>query len=368
VNALHQLIVERIRASGPITAAEFIETALYDPQHGYYSTAVQRSGRGGDFFTSVDVGSLFGELIAVQLAEMWTILGGATFDLVEAAAGNGRLTRDILDTAARDYPDFYDALRVSLVERSAAARAAQAGTLGPHAHKLTFSGAELPHAFEGALVANELLDAFPVHVVVAAPEGLREIYVGEQAGALREELGPISNAAISRYFERLGVTLRTGARAEVNLASVEWIRTASQCLARGFLTLIDYGHPARELFSELHASGTLSAYRSHQRSDDWLASPGDMDLTSHVDLTSIRVAAEEEGLQALGAVDQLYFLTSLGLAERLPTGDDVASISRRLAARTLMMPGGLGSTMKTIVFSRGVGMPALRGLSGGRLT
>src|SRR5919106_1832145 len=104
---LESLLLSLIRERGPITVADFMEFALYHPVHGYYSRVSRRSGRGGDFFTSVDVGPLFGQLLAAQVAEMWTLLreqGATEFHLVEAGAGDGRLARDMLDAIAAEWP------------------------------------------------------------------------------------------------------------------------------------------------------------------------------------------------------------------------------------------------------------------------
>src|SRR6476620_152901 len=156
-----------------------MELALYHPELGYYARAAQRAGRAGDFFTIVDVGSLFGEMLEIQLAEIFQIedFRFHNFDLVEAGAGNARLSTDILRAAKAHHPDFYDAIRLHLVEASAVARAAQRSTLGEVADRLASSGATLPDSFEGVLIANELLDALPLHQVVMREEGLREIYV-----------------------------------------------------------------------------------------------------------------------------------------------------------------------------------------------
>jgi len=150
-----------------------MDLALYDPELGYYARAAQRSGRAGDFFTSVDVGSLFGELIEVQLAEIFQTSDFRlqTFDLVEVGAGNGRLSADILRAAKRRDPAFYESLRLHLVEASAEARRAQRATLDDVADRLESSGPSLPESFEGVLIANELLDALPVHQVVMREEG-----------------------------------------------------------------------------------------------------------------------------------------------------------------------------------------------------
>ena len=166
-------LVDLIRERGPITAAAFMDLALYDPRFGYYARAPRRSGRAGDFFTSVDIGSLFGELLEIQIAEMFSLLTagagadrGRPFDLVEAGAGDGQLSADILHAARRRDPDLYDRLRLHLVEASAEARAAQRTVLGDDCGRLASSGPDLPAAFEGVLIANELLDAMPVHQVV----------------------------------------------------------------------------------------------------------------------------------------------------------------------------------------------------------
>jgi SAM-dependent MidA family methyltransferase len=365
---LTSLIVARIRDRGPMTVAECMELALYHPELGYYSRAAQRSGRDGDFFTSVDVGPLFGELIAAQLDEMWRVLragGAGAFDLVEAGAGNGRLARDVLDAAARHHPDFYANVRLTLVERSPAARAAQRAALGPHLERLVAVCDDLPPSVEGVIYANELLDAFPVHVVTMTAGGVREIVVSERDGVLVEAEAGISDPAIVTHLPRIDA----GARLEVGLEATAWVGRAAESLRRGFLLLFDYGHEAGEEHSRAHPEGTLMAYRAHVAEPcHWLAAPGDTDLTAHVDLTAVRRAAEGAGLHTLALVDQTYFLLSLGLADRVETGHDRRAIRQRLAARTLVMPGGLGSTMKAMVFAKGVGAPALRGTASGRLT
>ena len=356
-----------IRARGPVTVAAFMALALYDPEFGYYARAAQRSGRAGDFFTSVDVGSLFGELLEVQLAEIFQISDFRfQFDLVEAGAGNGRLSADVLRAAKAHHPGFYDAIHLHLVEASAAARDAQAATLGDVAERLTSSGPALPDAFEGVLIANELLDALPVHQVVMREEGLREVYVTTNGEGLTTVEGPPSTPELAAYLARLGVTLEPGWRVEINLGAVRWIREAARRLRRGFIILIDYGHDARELYSPAHSSGTLTTFVKHrsggpdgaQDAPAWLEQPGEQDLTAHVDFTSVRAAAEAEGMTTLGFLDQTYLL--MGLLDGLPHPE---SAIRNPQFRTLMMPGGLGSTLKVLMLGKGVGAPALRGCS-----
>jgi SAM-dependent MidA family methyltransferase len=365
-----------------------MEFALYDHTFGYYARAAQRSGRAGDFFTSVDVGPLFGELLATQLAEMATILQATgeptthleksppsatsaraavpVFDLVEAGAGNGRLSADILRALRDRHPKLYPHVRLHLIEASAAARDAQQATLGDARDRLSSASGLLPESFEGVLVANELLDAFPVHQVVMREDGLKETYV---AGARRTIEGPPSTPELERYLDRLGVRLEPGWRVEINLRAVDWIRDVAQRLTRGFIILIDYGHEARELYSASHAHGTLTTFSRHrtdvaQGDAPWLEQPGEQDITAHVDFTSVRDAAEAAGLTTIAFLDQTYFV--LGLVEQWTA---TALAQRSAALKTLVMPGGLGSTHKVMIFGKGVGRPRLKGCSfGARVT
>ncbi len=360
------LIAERIRRRGPLTVAEFMDLALYAPGVGYYARASQRSGRTGDFFTSVDVGPVFGMLLAEYFARLWREPGGgeagpARIDLVEAAAGNGRLTRDILGAAAIRRPDFYRAISAHLVERSAEARAGQHGILDSHAAQVASSGDELPATIDGIVFANELLDALPVHLVEMREGGLEEVYVDLEGDRLVERQGPLSTPALAAYLDDAGVSLQTGARAEVNLAAMAWVRSAASRLRRGFLVLFDYGYEAPELYSEARRQGTLATYHRHVvdapaeggAGPHWLVDPGTRDLTSHVDFTSVRRAAERAGLETVTVAPQTRFLLDIldgsPLVAELSAPDRLAD---RLALKTLLMPGGLGSTLTALVFAK----------------
>ena len=380
--SLRGLIVERIRDHGPLTTAEFMDLALYHPSLGYYSRAAHRTGRSGDFFTSVDVGPQFGALLATQLDEMHRLLaetGSPVFDLVEAGAGNGQLARDLLDTAKSTYPALYAATRLTLVETSAAARAAHADTLGPHRACLAASSAAMPERVTGAILANELLDALPTHAVTMTADGVREIFVDVAGDRFVECTGPVSTPELTDYLARIDVDLAPGWRGEVNLAAVSWVRAAARRLERGFVIVIDYGHLADELYSDAHGAGTLTTFHRHQvgtAEDDprqpdgptWLAHPGEQDITAHVDLTSVRAAAETEGLELLGLLDQSHFLLGLGALDTVTDANDVTALRQRLALKTLVVPGGLGSTHKVLLLGKQVGAPALRGCSFGTRT
>jgi SAM-dependent MidA family methyltransferase len=213
----------------------------------------------------------------------------------------------------------------------------------------------------------------PVHQVVMREDGLREVYVdvarpSQGRAALRSIEGPPSTEALERYLDHAGVQLHADLRCEINLRAVEWVRDAARRMRRGLMILIDYGHEARELYSMTHSLGTLTTFRDHRsrgaeedRTPAWLCTPGDQDITAHVDFTSIRAAAEGEGMETIAFLDQTYFLLALAQAGR----SDATSIDRAdsAALKTLVMPGGLGSTMKVLLMGKRVGRPHLTGCS-----
>src|SRR4051794_36397369 len=221
-----------------LTVAELIDQALYHPTRGYYSTTGQRSGPHGDFITSVDAGPLFGQAIAVQLAQMWSRLGDGPLDLVEAGAGNGRLTRDILDALAAEHPGLYARVRATLVERSEAARTAAAAMLRGHPAQVGAIGVSLPDRIHGVVVANELLDALPVHVLVNTAEGLREIYLRRHGDRFEEFTGPLSDLRLAEGID--ATVLPEGWRGERSLAARQWVWDVASRLERGYVLLFDY--------------------------------------------------------------------------------------------------------------------------------
>jgi len=378
--SLRDAIIKQIRTEGPLSFAAYMELALYHPELGYYACTKRRSGHKGDFFTSVDIGSVFGELLSKQFAQMCKLLSLDAngnlkkFDLVEAGSGSGHLTKDILDQAEVSYQDFYKLVRCTLLDRSPSARLSHAETLKHHNVKLDRSGVELTSSsIQGVIFANELLDAMPVHSIVMTEEGLREVYVDVDGENLVERLG-VACQEVQTYLRRHNIRLDPGWRGEVSPVAVNWVENAGRCLKQGFLVLVDYGYEAAELYSKNHTSGTLASYQHHRleiRTDRktetplWLTEPGSCDITAHVDLTAIQQAAERVGLQTLGILDQTYFL--LGLASEdswyKESYTDIDALKRRLGLKTLLMPGSLGSTHKVMIFGRNVGTPKLDGFS-----
>lgn len=364
------ILAERIRASGPISFAEYMRECLYHPQFGYYSRAESR--RFADFYTSIDVHPIFARLLARQLAEMWDALGRpGKFLAIEVGAGTGRLAAQILDFTRRKLPEFYAALRYFAVEQSAARREGHGEMLKSHLENARAeSRAELPGEIpDGCVFSNELLDAFPVHRVVCERGALRELYVGVKGDSFNEETRALSSGEIDRYFREQGITLHERQQAEVNLEACKWILDVGERLRRGFVLTIDYGHEAAELYNEQHMRGTLLAYSEHRASEDFLERAGEQDLTAHVNFTALDLWGRRQRLERTGSVSQMAFLVALGrcneFADLYEEGvSEVERVRARLFLKTLIHPEGMGETFQVFVQHKGIEKPELTGLSG----
>jgi len=365
-----------IRAQGPLTVAAYLEQVLYHPTLGYYSALQAPPGAHGDFYTSPEVHAAFGALLARQVREVWERLERpAPFVVEEWGGGSGRLAHDFLTAAQAEAPAFAAAVRYRLVERSAALRRWQQRQLRPWSAQVEWVAPEaaaagglapLPPALEGVLLANELLDAFPVHRVVWRQGGLYERYVTLADAGFAEIDGPPSTPALAAYFARLGLRPPDDHLAEVNLAALAWLRAQAARLRRGALLLIDYGHPAEVLYSARYPRGTLRGYSRHALSENLYARVGRQDLTSQVDLTSLLLEGRAAGLAPLGLARQADFLRRLGLdtwretvrGGRLPV---VVERGELAALDTLTNPGGLGR-LWVVGFGRELGAQPLHGL------
>lgn len=355
---LIELIRAEIEASGPITFARFMERALYEPDLGYYVTRVDRTTRAGDFLTAPELHPIFGHALARQLDEMWRRLGEPErFVLREYGAGTGALHSAIVDGLTRiesglverlDYQPVENAARQAMVDRPA----------GP---------------LVGCVVANEFLDALPVHRVVGQEDGrLAELLVGWSDGRFMEVVGGPADTRLSAWFDRRGLALHPGRIAEVNLTMLDWLGDIGRDLERGWALILDYGASAAELYEGDHperAAGTLRAFRGQHVSSDVLGGVGHQDLTAHVDLDALADGARDCGLVVLGRVRQAEFLLGCGLDEayvaaRAEADNDWDSaLNLRAAVRRLLDPQALGG-YAAAVLGKGVERdPPLRGLA-----
>ena len=362
---LEAIIRGRIREMDGISFREFMELCLYHPEHGYYMISRERIGRGGDFFTSTSVHALFGRLIARQLFQMWELLGGGDFTVAEQGAGEGHLALDILDAAAAESPEFYRNLRYSLVEISPENRRRQEHLLDRHRDRVAWSSLEEFRNVKGCILSNELVDAFPVHIVERREGKLLEVFVVEKGEALGEELRPLSTPRLEEYFDLVGAELVEGNRAEVNLEALRWIGEVGKALAEGFVLTIDYGYPASDLFAPFRREGTLMCYHRHTAGEDPYVRVGAQDITAHIDFTALERGGAAQGLQTLWFGPQYRFLMGLGFVEALMElqsreTDEKRARELRLTLKNLILPeGGMGETFKVLVQGKNVGQPSL---------
>jgi len=311
--------------------------ALYEPGLGYYATSRQRPTRAGDFLTAPELHPIFGKAIARQVDEIWRRLGEpAHFTLREYGAGRGTLANAMNESFRYEPVEFADA--------------------------------RPGRPIAGCVLANEFLDALPVHRVVMEGGRLHEVLVGWREGKFAEHVTALLDPRIEEWFTARGIELREGQNAEVNLEMLDWVAHVSATLERGAVIVLDYGARAPELYGEPRHSGTLRAFRSHHVSSDLLTAVGRQDLTAHIDLDALEGAAVAAGLDVIGTTTQAEFLVGCGLeelleAERGAAGEDwEAHLEVRSSVARLLDPRHLGG-YSVVVLARGIERePPLRGL------
>ncbi len=366
-----------IAARGPIPFAEFMARALADPAGGYYMAAAARPTRGGDFLTAPELHPIVGAVLARQLDEAWTRLGRpAAFTLVEDGAGAGTLALAILAGLRDDGSGLAAALRYAPREMNPHRRA-ELRERAATAHLPLVEPPTPTAPAVGAVLANEFLDALPVHVVELQDGDLREVQVTVgPGGALQEVLADPSTPALAARLDELardGVRLAEGQRAELCLALDGWAADVGATLEAGLVLVLDYGAPAAALYGPRHPRGTLMTYRSHA-ADGSPGAPyrdvGERDITAHVDTTTLQRRLGAAGLDLHGETSQAELLVGCGLQEvlerertRLP--DVAAGLLLRSAMHRLLDPRQLGG-FRAVLAGRGIALePPLRGLAFG---
>ncbi|HEV7405616.1 MAG TPA: SAM-dependent methyltransferase [Chthoniobacteraceae bacterium] len=368
MNALTSILADRIDAAGPLSFAEFMEVALYHPEHGYYASGRAAIGRGGDYFTNISVGPLFGRLLMREFAEMWARLGRpASFTVVEQGAHAGDFAHDVLEGARALEPGFFEAVRYTIIEPIPAQAERQRTRLSSLAEKLTWfeTLTSLP-PFEGVHFSNELLDAFPVHRVHFCNSEWRvhRVDYNEDEGSFVWADRPLTNEALRAHLATLPTDLPDGYTTEVNLLAAPWISEVSSKLQRGWVLAIDYGYPRAEYYRPERSGGTLSAYAKHRRVDDPLSSPGEIDLTAHVDFSALAEAARHAGLRVSGFTDQHHFMVGLARLHFRDAAEMTPALEKEHRAfKTLMHPNLMGSAFKAICLAKHVMETPLSGFT-----
>ena len=364
------LIRAEIEAEGPMTFARFMELALYQPDHGYYASGGRGPGRTADFLTAPESHPIFGWTVAGQLEETWERFGRPPeFTVREYGAGTGALAAGILGGLVRAKSGLCDVIRYRIAERAPDRERQVLASLSAVGAAEAFESDD-GQPIVGAIIANEVMDALPVHRVVGTADGgIREVFVTISSDASFDvvEGEPSTPRLAARLADDL-VTLAPGQLAEVCLELDAWIAQAAAGLERGLMILIDYGHPAEALYSPERGS-LLRAYTHHRVHDDPFRNVGRQDLTAHVDLTAVERAAATGGLDHFGTTTQAEFLTGLGAGDLLvglqsePSIDMGAYLEARSALFRLLDPSATGR-FAVQLFGRSLpASPPLRGLA-----
>ena len=360
---LVEVIAARIETRGGVIGFdEYMQMALYEPALGYYSGDSIKFGAFGDFVTAPEISPLFGSCMARQAADL--IARGCAASLLEFGAGSGRLCGQILQAL----PGLE---RYLILDLSAELKQRQQHYLQNLLDADTFARIEwlssLPRDFDGIVVANELLDAMPVHLLEKQDAWLERGVGFDGEKFTWQTFAPRARvlAAIEAIESRLG-QLPPGYQCEVNLNLEPWFAALAQSCRSAVAIIVDYGYEQAQYYEPGRHRGTLDCYYQHRLHFDPLILPGLQDITAFVDFDACADAAEKHGFEALGLVSQRRFLLANGLLEeagRLAQTNDVheqIAISQQI--KTLTLPDEMGQQFKVMALAKNIDaeMPALR--------
>lgn len=321
---------------------DFMEAALYDPERGFYA----RRTPAEDFYTAPELHSAFGGALARSLAQRLDELRAASvpgpYTLVEMGSGSGLLARQVLQTLKRERPDLAQETMYILIERTREMLLHSMVTLTGTAERLMgYARLADIEPCRGVFFSNELIDAFPVHVLEKRDGQVQELYVDDQG---RESVGPLSTAALKPHADAVAPGLSEGQRHAVNLEMDAWLAEVCGKLQEGFLLTIDYG---RRL-----AAGQPNeprTYYKHSTDNGIVGQPGRKDITANVDFERLMVAGKALGLEMLSYGSLSHFLLDQRIEDWLPRGQDVSSYKERAKVKTLFHPDGMGETFKVML-------------------
>lgn len=303
----------RIAREGLLRFRDYMQMALYDPEAGYYASPSTKVGKQGDYITSVSVGSCFGLILARRLHQFWQQTGSPeSFHIIEPGGHTGTLCADILSEIQSHAPPFYDALHYHLIEATAKLREAQEELLTEQ-----FSGKFSSHSslaevqgVDGAVISNELFDAFPVDLVKFKDGKWWQLYVDGSGGELTFITEEPGDFALQKFCSTLGNAFPDGYLTEFNPGIASFVQDASSALSSGLMITIDYGYHAEDYYHPARTTGTLQTYHQHQKSDDPLAFPGAIDITCHVDFSRVISEATAAGFSKPNLSSQASYLTT----------------------------------------------------------
>ncbi len=360
---LVEAIVTRIENNGGVIGFdEYMRMALYEPGLGYYSGNAIKFGALGDFVTAPEISPLFGNCLARQAAAL--LEQGCAARILEFGAGSGKLCGHIMDAL----PDLEQYL---ILDLSAELKQRQQYYLSKYLDAEQFSKIEwisgLPESFDGIVLANEVLDAMPVHLLYRQREWqeLGVSYDGNRFQWQSFEPGEPVLAAMRQIEATLG-ELPDDYRCELNLNLKPWFAALAQSCQKAVAIIIDYGYEQSEYYHPTRKRGTLDCYYQHRLHFDPLIYPGLQDITAFIDFDACADAAEAGGFEVLGLVSQRNFLLANGLLEDAQQQSAQADTHEQLAlsqqVKTLIMPDEMGQMFKVLALQKNLtlDMPAMQ--------
>jgi SAM-dependent MidA family methyltransferase len=330
-------------------------------------------GSAGDFVTAPEISPLFGRTLAQQLMQILRHMAPA--DILEFGAGSGKLARDILLELEKSdaLPGKYYILEVSpdLRQRQKTLLADEA----PHLLARIEWLERLPDPFTGIILANEVLDAMPVHIVRWRDDAVLGRGVTWHNDRFTWQDRAIADAELRAAASELTAAINPDNQpvdyvSEINLAAVHFMRSLASTLQQGIILLIDYGFGRSEYYHPQRNQGTLMCHYRHHAHDDPFYLPGLQDITSHVDFSALTQAAENSGLQLLGYTTQAYFLLNCGITGILAqtSAEDIHHyLPQSNQLQKLVSPAEMGELFKAIAFGKNFSEP-LRGFNAGDMS
>ena len=352
--ALTALLKDEIQQKGPITFADFMQFALYHPQLGYYAGQSNQFGETGDFTTAPELSPLFGQCLAEQCAQVLTLTNG---DILEFGAGRGKLAVDILRRleSLKNLPNHYYILDISNALVTYQKEFIKKEL--PHLHQKVVWIKTLPEKFKGIILANEVLDAMPVHRFHYENGEVDELFINcKNNGFFFEKHAP--SPALSAYTNRLKsfCTLCEGIyESEINLHLDIWFQELFSSVQTGVILLIDYGFPEKEFYHPERHTGTVMCHYRHHAHPDPFVHIGSQDITAHVDFTAVAHSAYDAGFDIAGFTNQANFLIACHLMNLLESPVSTAEhFLLTQAVKKLTLPSEMGELFKVIALAKGI--------------
>lgn len=359
---LGQYLQKCIGAQGPLSFATFMAEALYHPTWGYYSNPQRtRVGREGDFITSVSVGKTFGSLLAARLQSFWRANHSPSeFHLLEPGPESGQLALDLLAAARTLDPNFHEALHYHALEPHEAKRPTlQARFAASHEPRLAvLSSAPTLDVPLGAVLANEIIDALPVHLIEWHADTWLERRVTSDGTQFQWTPTSIQSPELARALPHFPHPPEDGYQTEVCLEYSTFLTPLATVFENALHLFIDYGHTETEYYHPTRRTGTLQSFRSHRATDAPLLLPGSQDLTAHVNFTRLARLGRDLGLRPSGFTRQERYLTALAeplFASLDPNSTEFAHTVRQF--RTLTHPSMLGGSFFMLELLQGTATP-----------